>query len=330
MPSDAKFDAALDGFRRSVDAARVGHAYLVIAPPRGDGLRFAELALGLLFCTGASKPCGNCHSCRALRDHTHSDVVWVEPVKKSQKIGVDEIRAVLARMSQTSFEGSWKAVVLLYADRLGEEAANTFLKTLEEPMGPSLFLLLTDRPSAVLPTVFSRCQRITLAGEQAGLAEEWARPLRELLMADERGPLAELWRSRKLIRLLDAIRARVKEEETELAREEARKSEIATGRKRKLDEREEDRLDARIASRYKETRTAVLRDVLRWHADLLLLVSGAGEDAIGGRETPVREDGGHRCRRRSGRCGDGAKVGSFSAGVCSMQQGRRPRNPAGA
>lgn len=69
---------------------------------------------------------------------------------------------LLPWLSDTAFAGGWKVVVLAGADRLTNEAANAFLKMLEEPPPKTLILLLTDAPQALLPTIRSRCQRIDL------------------------------------------------------------------------------------------------------------------------------------------------------------------------
>lgn len=148
---------------------------------------------------------------------------------------------------------------MIGADRLGEEAANAFLKTLEEPPGRALFLLLTDSPQSILPTVLSRCQRVTLSGEQGGLPEELASQLRAILMEPDAGGLTHLWKARQMMAFLKAARKAIEEEE---------------GR-RASDGDAEETVDARINARYKEMRTLALRAVLIWHRDILLLSAGA-------------------------------------------------------
>ena len=81
----------------------------------------------------------------------------IEPEKKSRVIAVDAVRALNHRIQTSSFAGGWKVAVIKYADRLNDQAANAFLKTLEEPPARTLLLLLTDAPQSLLPTVVSRC-----------------------------------------------------------------------------------------------------------------------------------------------------------------------------
>jgi DNA polymerase-3 subunit delta' len=78
-------------------------------------------------------------------------------------------------MSTTSFSGGWKVAVIYGADRMREEAANAFLKTLEEPPAKTMFLLLTDAPEGILPTIASRSQRIDLPAGDGSLDDAQAR-----------------------------------------------------------------------------------------------------------------------------------------------------------
>ena len=151
-----KIDEAYDCFRKSVEADRLAQAYLVIGPPRGAAGVLAERVLQLLFCESTDGPCGRCHGCGAVEAHTTPDVLWVEPQKKSRAISIEQIRDLQGRTFQTSVQGGWKGCVIVAADRMGAGAANAFLKTLEEPPPRSLFLLLSDTPNALLPTIVSR------------------------------------------------------------------------------------------------------------------------------------------------------------------------------
>ena len=153
-------DSAFALLRNSFEGGRLAQAYVVAAPPRGSGSELALRLLQLIYCESADRPCGECRQCVEVAGYSHPDVLWVEPQKKSRVIAVDQIRAVEQRIYHTSFLGGWKACVLLGADRLSPGAANAFLKTLEEPPGRSIFLLLTDGPQFLLPTILSRCQRI--------------------------------------------------------------------------------------------------------------------------------------------------------------------------
>ena len=106
---------------------------------------------------------------------THPDIHWLFPEKKSRIVSVEAVHEkFIDPMSQTSFSGGWRVGVLVGADRLNPAGANAFLKTLEEPPARTLFLLLTDAPEQLLPTIISRCQRIDLPdSREHQLADPW-------------------------------------------------------------------------------------------------------------------------------------------------------------
>lgn len=87
----------------------------------------------------------------------HPDVHIVQPESKTRQIRVETLRNLISLLNQTSFLGGWKIAILYEAERLRQEAANAFLKTLEEPPHKTLILLLTARPEQLLTTILSRC-----------------------------------------------------------------------------------------------------------------------------------------------------------------------------
>ena len=168
MSLEPEVEQALASLRQSLASGRLAHAYLIVGAPRGAAGVLAERVVAMLYCTApGERPCGQCAKCRQIAAHAHPDVLWVEPQKKSRGILKEQIEAVQEHINLTSFEGGWKAVVFLNADRINPQAANRLLKTLEEPPDKCLFLLVTDQPAALLPTVVSRCQRVVLAAEAA-------------------------------------------------------------------------------------------------------------------------------------------------------------------
>ena len=90
-------------------------------------------------------------------------MLWIEPESKSRRILIAQVRDIQHRIYKTAFAGGWKACVLVGADRMGMEAANAFLKTLEEPPSTVTIVLLTNDYDAVLPTIASRCQVVRFA-----------------------------------------------------------------------------------------------------------------------------------------------------------------------
>ena len=155
-----------DAMAGAVKAGRVANAYL-FAGPWGVGKRtLALIAATALLCEeGSGEPCGECGSCRraeaaAAGDGFHPDLGIIGLEDKSKFIRVEQVRQDLVRATQMRPHGGGRQVFVIDpADALHPSAANAFLKTLEEAPGSSTFFLISANPSALLPTVLSRCQR---------------------------------------------------------------------------------------------------------------------------------------------------------------------------
>ncbi|MDH4126489.1 MAG: DNA polymerase III subunit [Gammaproteobacteria bacterium] len=102
----------------------------------------------------------------------HADLRWIRPPDDKQSIGIDQIRSLVAELSLTSYQGGGKVAIIDPADAMTGNAANSLLKTLEEPPGDALLILIADRKGHMPATIFSRCQRLEFAlpGETEGLA----------------------------------------------------------------------------------------------------------------------------------------------------------------
>jgi DNA polymerase III subunit delta' len=139
------------------DGGRPAHAYLLHGPA-GTGKRAAarDFAAALL-ARGAPDP----ESTRARVEHgAHPDLTWVAPSGAHEMLRRDVDEAVVSAAARTPFEAAHRVFVLERADTMNDEAANSLLKTLEEPPPYVVLLLLTDRPTQVLPTIGSRCQHV--------------------------------------------------------------------------------------------------------------------------------------------------------------------------
>ncbi len=90
----------------------------------------------------------------------HADLHWISPPEDKQAIGIEQIRALVGELTLTSYEGHGKAAVIEPANAMTVAAANSLLKTLEEPPGDALLILVADRTGKLPATIFSRCQRI--------------------------------------------------------------------------------------------------------------------------------------------------------------------------
>ncbi len=144
-----------------IGRGRVPNAMLFWGPG-GVGKRMTATEMAkAVNCSGkGEKPCGTCLSCRKVVSGNHPDVQYVVPVKKSRTIDVEAVESVTEMATLRPFEGQWRVFIFQDADRMRHPAQNHFLKTLEEPPGNSLFLLVTEFPGLLLPTIRSRCQMV--------------------------------------------------------------------------------------------------------------------------------------------------------------------------
>jgi DNA polymerase III delta' subunit len=265
-------EEALACVGRALESGRLAQAYVVQAPPRTAGAAFAEDLAAMLFCEAGEKPCERCRGCRQARNRTHPDLFWLEPQKRSRIIAVDQVRDLCRRVSQTSFVGGWRLGVLVGAERMKEQAANAFLKTLEEPGPRTLFLLLTDSPQFLLPTVRSRCQSLTISGAQDDLGGDWHERLLQILAGARPGGggggvVAALEMSEQIGLLFREMKDTATAAEKELASEEVVEEEDST-------------IDARAEARFRELRTGAMRTMLNWYRDLLILACDKEADVL--------------------------------------------------
>lgn len=146
--------------QQALDLDRMAHALLFAGPPGiGKSVVARDLAARML-CTGEPRPCGQCDRCRQIEVGSHPDVRFVGVPEGKKEIGIDAAREIKAFAQLQGVGGAGKVVVVDDADRLSIAAQNALLKTLEEPPGRALLILVTGSPGGLLPTVRSRCQRI--------------------------------------------------------------------------------------------------------------------------------------------------------------------------
>src|SRR5205085_6683479 len=161
--------------QRSLDRGRLAHAYL-FGGHDSDELEGAAAALAkVLNCanpvrskTGlAVDSCDQCDSCKRISAFNHPDVQWIRAESKLRIISIDQIRDLLQTVHLKPTLGGFKVGVIIAADRLNQQAANAFLKTLEEPPEKTISILLTTDVSRILETILSRCLRLNFAGDHA-------------------------------------------------------------------------------------------------------------------------------------------------------------------
>ena len=160
---------AVSLLQRSLEREAVAHAYLLVGPPHVGKMTLAlDLAMALN-CEASEPPCGVCDSCQKIALAKHADVQIIgltrdgnSAEKPQVEISIDQIRQMQHSASLPPFEGRYKVFIIDGAELLSHEAANCLLKTLEEPVGKVMFILLTTNERLLPATVISRCQRLEL------------------------------------------------------------------------------------------------------------------------------------------------------------------------
>lgn len=253
--------AAIGLLRRAHEQNRLGHAYL-ISGPRGSGKRevAAELASTV-----------NGTDAKDVFSSKAREIFVAEPESKSRRILIEQIRELEHGLQMRSAEDRRKVAIVVEADRLQPQAANAFLKTLEEPPANSLLLLLSALPEALPDTIVSRCIDIPLAAN----GEEIEVPERAELVDLLRGVAREKnWGIQQAYRvgqglqsLLGKIREEIKTQTAEaLKNEEARYRNSTDGAW--LEDREE-YYKALTESLYIQRRATLIEVLLEFWSDVL-------------------------------------------------------------
>lgn len=161
---------------KRVHDGRLPHALLLSGPAGVGKNQFAAQWAQTVLCeTGVAQgqACGRCRSCMLYTAGSHPDLRRVSPLEPGKVIGVDQVREISRYLSQTSQYGGHKAVIISPAEQMNINAANSLLKTLEEPSAWSLILLVTDRPGRLPATILSRCQRLDFTVPGTEEAAQW-------------------------------------------------------------------------------------------------------------------------------------------------------------
>ena len=135
---------------------------LILSGPEGVGKRLTAISIAQeLNCLSPvdGGACGTCTVCKRIARGAHPDVMTIEP-GESGSIKIEQVRAAIERAVYRPFEGRKRVTIIEQADALVDAAQNALLKTLEEPLPASVFVLVTSRPDTLLPTVRSRCAHL--------------------------------------------------------------------------------------------------------------------------------------------------------------------------
>lgn len=145
--------------KKMVELGKVPHALLFCGQEKLGKKTIALEFFKFLNCENENlkkKPCQLCKSCKLLQKGTHPDFLIVEP--ENQEIRISQIRELEQKLFLTSHSAIFKMAIIDEAHTMNKEAQTAFLKTLEEPKGKSIFILITEYPETLLSTITSRCE----------------------------------------------------------------------------------------------------------------------------------------------------------------------------
>lgn len=155
-------------------SGRLPHALLFSGDAGVGKQQLAYSIAAFLLCRNAEHhACGQCSGCELLKAGTHPDLLQILPESEGKQIKIEQIRSVQSNIGKTAQQGGYRVVIVQPADGMNANAANALLKNLEEPGENVLFILISSRLSALLPTVKSRCQHTPLPLPDQEQAKVW-------------------------------------------------------------------------------------------------------------------------------------------------------------
>ncbi len=269
--------APISLLQRSLSRKRLGHAYLFSGDTVDDLELLARNLAKTLNCERHADgfpeepaPCDTCLSCRKIDHDNHGDVRWIRPESKTRIISVEQVRNLMQSVNLKPTEARFKVVTLVSADRLNVQAANAFLKTLEEPPASTVFILLSTDKQRMLETILSRCLHLHCGGGTVKIPDElaeWVGQFSEQAADKSSGLFGRYRLLDQLLQQLAAIKKNV--EETMSARSPIERYDDADP---KLIERWKDELAASIEAEYRRQRGEMLGVLQLWFRDVWLSV----------------------------------------------------------
>ena len=263
---------ALEYLRRAHKQNRLAHAYLISGPAGSGKQRLAADLASLVNGTAAS----DVFSAKAR------EIFVARPESKSRRIVIEQIRGLEHQLQMRAANGRRKVAIISDADRLQPQAANAFLKTLEEPPRDSLLLLLSALPEALPETILSRCIAIPLARDGQPEASDEEKKLVKLLQQvshEQSWTIQFAYRlAHEFQRLLRAVREEVKRETDEALNDEQRRYKDATDGTW-LEEREQ-YYKARAESLYLQRRAGLIETLFAWWSDVLRSSNGVAQRSL--------------------------------------------------
>jgi DNA polymerase-3 subunit delta' len=272
--------------QRSLARGRLGHAYLFAGDNLEELESLARMLAKTLNCQNPVKQndaavgcCDACLSCRKIDNDNHPDIHRARPESKSRVITIDQMRDLMREIQLKPSEAGHKVAIIAAADRLNPQAANAFLKTLEEPPAKSVLILLSSEPQRILETIQSRCLRLNFFGgdrRELTLAETaWLKKFGAMAAGEQKTLLGRY-------RLLDVILQKLGEIKSQVEESLAASSPLEKydGVEKELREKWEEELAAAVEAEYRRQRGDLLLLVQWWLRDVWLRGLAAGTDLL--------------------------------------------------
>src|SRR6185312_13967317 len=223
--------------------------------------------------------CDECLSCKKIENDTHADIHWARPESKSRIITIDQTRELMREIQLKPTEAEYKVAVIVGADRLNPQAANAFLKTLEEPPKKTILILLSTEPQRLLETILSRCLRLNFSGDgKRELNSEeaaWLEKFGALAAGEQKSLLGRYRLLDVLLQKLSELRAQV--DERLAASSPLEKYDDV---EKDLREKWEDELTAAVEAEYRRRRADLLLLFELWLRDIWLHTLAAGKELL--------------------------------------------------
>jgi DNA polymerase III subunit delta' len=274
--------------QRSLAKGRLGHAYLFSGTDLDTLGAGARTLAKTLNCENppARSPnglaldcCDSCLSCRKIEGENHPDVRWVRPESKSRVITIDQMRELMQTVHLKPTQAAYKVSIIVAADRLNVQAANAFLKTLEEPPADSILVLLSTESHRILETIISRCLRLNFAGESSQFKDpifvSWLTEFGNLAAETKSTLLGKYKLLSLILNRLNGLKDSITE-----SLEKRSPLETATDIEPSLREKWEEELKAAIEAEYRKQRAELLAGLQWWMRDVWLLTLRMGQERL--------------------------------------------------
>jgi DNA polymerase III subunit delta' len=273
--------------QRSLERDRLAHAYLFAGSSLQELEDMARTLAKTVNCLSPPRraasglpvdSCDHCDSCRRIDQHNHPDVSWIRPESKSRVITIDVMRQLMQTVNLKPTVAAFKVGVIVAADRLNVQAANAFLKTLEEPPPRSLLILLTTEPQRMLETIISRCLRLSFADtgyKFEGRYVNWLKSFAGMAASEAGGLLGRY-------RLLGLIMKQLADERQKIEKSLSAQSPLEryNDLEANMKDRLEDELTAAVEAEYRRQRADIVALLQWWLRDVWLQTVSTSQEML--------------------------------------------------